>query len=378
MTASNSSFGPLIRGLVLKPLGVVYGAITSARNKMFDVGILQQREFDIPVVVVGNIAVGGTGKTPHTEFLIEMLRRHYNIGVLSRGYNRKTKGFQMAGSDSSARSIGDEPYQIFKKFGRKGVCVAVCEDRCEGIDRMRELVPEINLIILDDAFQHRYVKPAVSIVLTEYSRPVYNDSMLPAGRLRENIGALHRADIVIVTKCPDEMKQLDYRLFVKRLDLYPYQKLLFSRYNYGTLKPLFPDDATVTPDLAAMSSANTIVAVAGVAHPAPFLRRLKSSGAKMRYLIFNDHHNFKRVDIMAIIEKIKSASDPSNAIVVTTEKDAMRMRDFPGLPKSLRRRMFYLPVKVEFLANMAEGGKDGTTDLKETIQRLIAENAAQQ
>ena len=180
---------PILSTLLLKPLSLAYGAVTGTRNKMFDFGILAQREFDIPVLVVGNIAAGGTGKTPHTEYLVDLLRYRFNIAVLSRGYNRRTSGFILATPKSTAKDIGDEPYQIYRKFG-KDVTVAVCEDRCKGIDELRAIDPSINLVILDDAFQHRYVKPTVAIVLTEHSRPVFSDSVLPAVRLRESSGSL--------------------------------------------------------------------------------------------------------------------------------------------------------------------------------------------
>lgn len=361
----------LVKNLLLRPLSLAYGVVTTLRNKMFDCGILEQRHFDIPILVVGNITVGGTGKTPHTEYLINLLSPHYHIGVLSRGYNRKTKGFRLADSQSDASQIGDEPFQIFQKFGNQDVLVAVCEDRCEGIDKMRAIDPKLNLIILDDAFQHRYVKPTVSVVLTEYSHPVYADSMLPAGRLRENIGALHRADIVVVTKCPDEMKQLEYRLFVKNLGLYPYQKLFFSRYAYGELTPLYPEDVTTTPNLRALSATDTIVALAGVANPRPFVNHLRKTGAHIRGLIFQDHHNFNRNDILALIEKIKSSANPSRAFVVTTEKDAMRLRDFKGLPKSLRRRIFYIPISVEFIPHQAAGGQPGESEFSATLLKML-------
>lgn len=191
---------PLLHKILLLPLSKIYGMVTSVRNKMFDLGILKQREFDVPVIVVGNLAVGGTGKTPHTEFIISSLRHGYHIGVLSRGYKRGTKGFVLAKRESSPQDIGDEPYQIYRKYGHD-VTVAVCEDRCKGINEMLRLDPDINLVILDDAFQHRYVKPAVSIVITEYARPLYLDSMLPYGRLRESVKGLNRADIIIVSKC---------------------------------------------------------------------------------------------------------------------------------------------------------------------------------
>ncbi len=362
----------LVKTLLLKPLSLGYGLITTLRNKMFDCGVLEQRTFDIPVVVVGNIAVGGTGKTPHTEYLIELLRTRYHIGVLSRGYNRRTKGFRLATSESTAQEIGDEPYQIYRKFGDKGVTVAVCEDRCRGIDRMREAHPSLNLIILDDAFQHRYVKPTASIVLTEYSRPVFNDTMLPAGHLRENIGALHRADIVIVTKCPEPMKQLEYRLFDKNLELYPYQHLFFSKYTYGELTPLFPEYVTSKPSLDSLTESETIVLLAGIANPKPFIKEVRKSKAKIRGLIFDDHHNFTKNDIVELITKIKTSTNPAKTIVVTTEKDAMRLRNTPGLPKSLMRRIFYLPITVKFIPNLASANQAASREFADTLIKILS------
>lgn len=367
----------LLKGLLLKPLSVAYGAVTSSRNKMFELGVLKQREFDIPVLVVGNIAVGGTGKTPHVEFLVELLHQKYHVGVLSRGYNRKTKGFRQATEESNAGEIGDEPYQIYRKFGGKGVMVAVCEDRCKGIDRMREIDPKLNLIILDDAFQHRYVKPTVSVVLTEHSRPVFEDEMLPAGHLREHAGALHRADVVVVSKCPDDMKQIDYRIFTKNMKLYPYQQLFFSKYAYGDLTPLFPEEAKLRPTLGNLTDKDTIVVVAGIANPKPFVRWLKQSAAKVRGLIFADHHNFNRNDIASIIEKIKSSADPKRTLVVTTEKDAMRLRDFAGLPPALKRRIYYVPVSVKFISAETAAGRNGTREFSEAILGLLKRGGQQ-
>lgn len=370
MPDQKSTSQKILSGLFLKPLSVAYGAVTATRNKMFDLGILSQREFDIPVLVVGNIAVGGTGKTPHTEYLINILRQQYKIGVLSRGYNRKTSGFVLADANSNASTIGDEPYQIYKKFGPLGVMVAVCEDRCVGIDHMREIDPTLNLILLDDAFQHRYVKPKVSIVLTEYLRPVFNDSMLPAGRLRENKGALHRADIVIVTKCPPDMKQLEYRLFVKNLNLYPYQKLYFSTYVYGDLQPVFPETGSVVRRLVELTQNDLIIALAGIAHPKQFVKHLRSSGAKVKGMIFPDHHNYNRDDIALLMSKIKASPDPKNTIVVTTEKDAMRIRGLAGLPKSLKSRLYYIPISVKLIPNVAESNA-GAQDFSETVISLL-------
>lgn len=368
---SNKGVNPLLKTLLLKPLSVAYGAITGTRNKMFDFGILSQRKFDIPVLVVGNIAVGGTGKTPHTEYLVELLRYRFHIAVLSRGYNRKTSGFVLASDKTGPREIGDEPYQIYRKYG-KYVTVAVCEDRCKGIDELKIIDPSIDLVILDDAFQHRYVKPTVAIVLTEHSRPIYNDSVMPAGHLRESASAIQRADIVVVTKCPAEMRPMDYRIFVKRLNLQPWQKLYFTKYVYGQLQPLFPAEAMPTPFFNALSENDYILALAGVANPRPFIRYLRSFKAKVKALAFPDHHNFNREDIMQIKQRLASMPDPQRTFIVTTEKDAMRLSAIKNMPKEMRSRLFYLPIKVSFIPNPASENAAGSDDFENTLIHALS------
>lgn len=371
---SKKGVNPVLRALLLKPLSLAYGAVTGTRNKMFDFGILSQRRFDIPVLVVGNIAVGGTGKTPHTEYLVDLLRYRYRIAVLSRGYNRKTRGFVLATNRTGPRDIGDEPYQIYRKFG-KDITVAVCEDRCKGIDELRAIDPSINLIILDDAFQHRYVKPTVAMVLTEHSRPVYEDSVMPAGHLRESPSAIQRADIVVVTKCPAaEMRPMDYRLFVKRLNLQPWQKLYFTKYVYGQLRPLFPAEAIPTPFFNALTESDTILALAGVANPRPFIKHLRSYKAKVRALIFGDHHNFNSDDIALIYQRLKDMPNPQRSFVVTTEKDAMRLSAIRNIPAELRSRLFYLPIKVNFIPNPASDNAAGGDDFENTLVHLLNQN----
>lgn len=370
---SNKSVNPLLKTLLLKPLSMAYGAITGTRNKMFDIGILSQRKFDIPVLVVGNIAVGGTGKTPHTEYLVELLHYRFHIAVLSRGYNRKTSGFVLASDKTGPREIGDEPYQIYRKYG-KHVTVAVCEDRCKGIDELRVIDPSINLVILDDAFQHRYVRPTVAIVLTEHSRPVYNDSVMPAGHLRESAASIQRADMVIVTKCPAEMRPMDYRIFVKRLNLQPWQKLYFTKYLYGPLRPLFPSEAISTPFFNALGEQDYILAVAGVANPRPFIKHLRSFRAKVKALVFPDHHNFNKEDILLIRQRLISMPDPQRTFIVTTEKDAMRLSAIKNMPKELRSRMFYQPIKVSFIPNPASENSAGSDDFENTLIHALSKH----
>ena len=316
------------------------------RNLMFKWHILKQREFPVPVVVVGNISAGGTGKTPHTEYVIDLLRYKYHIGMLSRGYKRKTKGFVLATSRSTPLDIGDEPYQIYQKFGRD-ISVAVCEDRCTGIEELLRLDPRINLIVLDDAFQHRYVKPTVSIVLTEFNNPVFFDKLLPLGRLREPAKAIYRADMVVVTKCPTQLKAIEYRIFKNNLKLFPYQKLFFSRFNYTSLRPLFPDIRKDAPHMSWLGPDDTVLVLSGIANPKPLVRYLKGFKASIKVKVFPDHHNFNRKDLDAITKRFNEL-EGKQKIIVTTEKDAVRLINNPYFPHQLKPYIFYQPVDVTF------------------------------
>lgn len=332
------------------------------RNKMFDWNILKQHEMGVPVVVVGNIAAGGTGKTPHVEYIVEALRHNYHIGVVSRGYKRRTKGFVMAGRLSTPRDIGDEPYQIYNRFNGN-VAVAVCEDRVLGIEELLRLDPNINLVVLDDAFQHRYVKPTVSIVVTEYSRPLKADHLLPYGRLRESPRAINRADIVIVSKCQDKMSSLSYSLIKKDLNLFPYQELFFSKFVYESLVPVFPETNQSLPYLDWLTEHDSLLAIAGIGNPRPFIRHLKSFKANVKVNIFPDHHNFSRKDIELLRTRYNSLKG-NTRIIITTEKDAVRFACNPYFPHELKAVTFYLPIRVEFINN-------GDLTLEESIKKII-------
>lgn len=331
---------------MLLPLSKIYGFAVGVRNLMFKWHILKQREFPVPVVVVGNISAGGTGKTPHTEYVIDLLRYKYHIGMLSRGYKRKTKGFVLATSRSTPLDIGDEPYQIYQKYGRD-ITVAVCEDRCTGIEELLRLDPRINLIVLDDAFQHRYVKPTVSIVLTEFNNPVFFDKLLPLGRLREPAKAIYRADMVVVTKCPTQLKAIEYRIFKNNLKLFPYQKLFFSRFNYTSLRPLFPDIRKDAPHMSWLGPDDTVLVLSGIANPKPLVRYLKGFKATIKVKVFPDHHNFNRKDLDAITKRFNEL-EGKQKIIVTTEKDAVRLINNPYFPHQLKPYIFYQPVDVTF------------------------------
>ncbi|MDE7412525.1 MAG: tetraacyldisaccharide 4'-kinase [Muribaculaceae bacterium] len=349
---------------LLKPLSWLYGGVTGLRNWLFDHGVLPQEEFEIPVVSVGNITVGGTGKTPHVEYILANLSIDYKVAVLSRGYKRKTKGFVLANSLSTPQSVGDEPLQIYKKFG-KNVKVAVCENRRKGIKELLKEFPDLELIILDDAFQHRYVKPKVSILLMDFHRPIYEDNLLPLGRLRESIGQVGRADMVIVTKCPEELPPLEYRLVTKKLDLMPYQSLYFSRYSYGALVPVFQDDDPYNVSLSTLSRKDGVFLVTGIANPRPLVRHLRRYEFKVKVAHFGDHHDFSRDDINIIKERFNTLTG-ERKIIVTTEKDAMRLMYNPYFPPELKKVIYYIPVNVRMEPGIEEG--DFVADLRKAIE----------
>lgn len=355
--------------IFLLPLSKLYGLGVGVRNRFFDWGILKEREFKIPVITVGNLSVGGTGKTPHTEYIVRLLMDRYNIGVLSRGYKRHTKGFVLASPTSTPRDIGDESYQMYHKFGRK-VAVAVCEDRVKGIRKLLQLNPEINLIVLDDAFQHRYVKPKVSILLTEFNRPFFKDDILPYGRLRESVKSVHRSDIVIATKCPSTMKALDYRIFAKEVDLIPAQDLFFSRYTYDAPRHVFSEFATKirAPRLEQLGDDAMLLVLCGIANPRPFVRYIKSFRPRVKVNVFADHHAYSRKDMELIHQRFNSMPK-GRRFIMTTEKDAVRLLNNPYFPPELKPYIFFVPVRVEFVRE--EGNTFEASLLKFLNNRIL-------
>lgn len=350
---------------ILTPMSWIYGAVTYVRNKMFDKGLLKEKEFDVPVITVGNLTVGGTGKTPHVEYLVGSLAADYNIGVLSRGYRRATKGFVLANSKSTPEFIGDEPYQIYQKYGMK-IHVAVCESRVNGIRQMLEADPRINLIILDDGFQHRWVKPKLSVLLVDSTRPAYKDKLLPLGRLRESWKGISRADMVVVTKCSEAMQPLHYRLLKHDLNLMAYQKLFFSRYVYGGLLPVFPDDSPYSASLSELSEKDTALLVTGIARPRAFVRYFREYACQVKVAHYPDHHDFSRKDLEELKKRFDSMRG-ARKLIVTTEKDAVRLSANPYFPESLKPFVFYLPIAVQIVPGL---GEDNFIEaVKEAIER---------
>lgn len=336
-----------LQHVILRVLSWLYGIAVWLRNFAFDYGLfLKQRQFKVPVVVIGNIAVGGTGKTPHTEYLISLLLRNYRVGVLSRGYMRQTKGFVLANSHSTPSDIGDEPYQMYRKFYGQ-IKLAVCEDRCKGIEGLLKDNPEINIIVLDDAFQHRYVKPDISIVLMEFNHMPYEDKMLPLGRLREPMSSLKRASLLVITKTPADVQPLEYHMAKDALEAYPSQGPYFSKYEYSAPRSVFPEDVTYLPDLSSYNEGDLMLVVSGIANPRPFTKYLRQFGAKVKSIRFPDHHNFTRDDL-DFIRKRFNEMPGYKKVILTTEKDAVRMAANPYFPQDLKQHIFYIPIHVEF------------------------------
>ena len=329
----------MLKNLILWPLSILYGIGISIRNRLFNLGILKIREFDIPIICVGNITVGGTGKTPHTESLINELKNDYRVACLSRGYKRKPSGFVLATETSTANEIGDEPMQIKNKFPK--IIVAVDADRVRGIKKLMQLPEKPEVIILDDGFQHRYVKADINIMLIDYNRPIYEDHLLPLGRLRESIHAKDRANYIIVTKCPANISPIEKRIILKHLNLKAYQQLLFTSMRYGEPRSLDGNSHhAVTPKTA-------ILCVTGIAQPAPYVEYLKQMTDQIAHITFPDHHNYSDTDIKRIIQEYEKISITDKCIF-TTEKDAVRLT-LCDIPEEIRRQIFYIPIEPEFL-----------------------------
>ena len=327
----------------LLPLSWIYGSVVKLRNTMFDIGILKSRTFDVPVISVGNITVGGTGKTPHVEYLVGMMKDRFHVAVLSRGYKRKSKGFVVADSQTAITDIGDESYQMKQKF--PDVTVAVDKNRCHGIDTLVDNDQQLDAVLLDDAFQHRYVKPGINILLVDYHRLIIYDKLLPAGRLREPLKGKDRADIVIVTKCPKGLKPMEYRVITKAMDLYPYQQLFFTSLEYGALYPILATQAE--PFGIEQLQGRHAIVLSGIASPEQMMHDLAPHCSDLVPLTFSDHHRFRAKDVRLINDTFDKLPQPR--CIVTTEKDAARLTAVEGLSDDVRSHIFALPLTIRFM-----------------------------
>ena len=324
-------------GFWLKMLSYPYQMAITVRHWLFDCKLLKREKFKTPIICVGNITVGGTGKTPTAEMIVEYMKNYYNVAVLSRGYGRRTKGYLEVKTSSSYRDVGDEPLQIKLKY--PDTLVVVCEKRAEAIHRIEAEHPEVNLIVMDDGFQHRYVDPRINVVIVDSTRPFYEDDYLPAGTLRDKPESLDRAHYFIVTKCPIDMSPLDQRMWRKHLHKIAYQRVYFTR--------VIP-----TPPVAQFATSNTlksgdeVIVMSGIGNPKAFVSGVKKSYKVVSTITFPDHHVYSVADIERIVAQLKKYP---NAMLLTTEKDVVKLRRSRRVPDVMRERLFYQPVKVEFV-----------------------------
>jgi tetraacyldisaccharide 4'-kinase len=283
---------------ILFPISLIYGLAVFIRNLLFDAGLLKSTRFHLPVISVGNITAGGTGKTPHVEYIAGLIRGSYRVAVLSRGYKRKTKGFLLAGKESVPKEIGDESRQIKNRF--PDVIVAVDNRRVHGIEKLRAEYPDLRAVILDDAFQHRYVRPDLSIVLVDHERPVFKDFMLPLGNLRECRRNINRADTIIISKCPTDITTEQRGAFIAKLHLRRRQPVFFTCYKYGNLVPVFKGKASAADWNKESKDNPSVLLVTGIADSSPlkmYLNNFMTIPVEMRY---PDHHFYSAADIRAI------------------------------------------------------------------------------
>jgi tetraacyldisaccharide 4'-kinase len=328
--------------ILLFPFSFLFGVITYARNKLYDWKCISSVQYDdIYVVSAGNITVGGTGKTPFVEYLARTLSKDYRVAVLSRGYKRTTKGFRFADGNATPAELGDEPYQIKRKF--PNVVVAVDADRVRGIAQIRKAYPNTQVILLDDAFQYRKIKPNFSILLADYSRPLYRDSMLPGGRLREWACFAKRADVMVVTKSPAEITPDEQRNIQQEYARIFPRDIFFSSIGYGEPAAVFPNGKSLSNGELQQYD---VLLVTGIANPKPFETHILQHAASVQTVTFPDHHAFSEKDIAQIAEKW-DAIPSAKKILLTTEKDAVRLQQMK-IPETIAQCSYYVPIEVKF------------------------------
>jgi tetraacyldisaccharide 4'-kinase len=335
------------RSILLYPLSLLYGLITGIRNFLYNTGILKSHEFSVPVICVGNLSAGGTGKTPHTEYLIEILQKEFRVAVLSRGYKRKSSGFRTADSNSTVSDIGDEPLQISRKY--PGIIVAVDRNRVHGVEEIMKDFPDTSVILLDDAYQHRRITPGLSILLSDFNNLIITDHMLPYGNLRENRHNMNRADIILITKSPANISPIQRRILVSDINKKPYQNLYFTSVTYSDPLPVFEnEDKNDGPFSSAEADNRAFLLVTGIVNPEQLAEYIGNKASEIIHLPFGDHHNFTISDI----EKITNAFNSLKALhkyIITTEKDSVRLREFTNIAKPIRSAFYYIPVGIMFL-----------------------------
>ncbi|MEG1700270.1 MAG: tetraacyldisaccharide 4'-kinase [Alistipes sp.] len=343
---------------LLAPIAYFYKMGVTFRHCLFDWGILKSEHFDIPIICIGNITVGGTGKTPMAEMVIGYMSQLHHVALLSRGYGRRTKGYLEVSADSHYRDVGDEPLQIKLKFPE--TLVVVCEKRSEGIRRIQAEHPEVDLIVMDDGFQHRHVQPKINILMVDATRPIQHDHMLPLGTLRDLPEQLHRAHYFVVTKCPDNMAPIDRRILRKVLIQVAYQKVYFTHFESFMPRALFPDEVTSR----AFNSTQQVIALSGIGNPKSYLESLQKRYKVVSEMAMEDHHVYKIRDMNRL--KALLVTYPE-AVVVTTEKDAVKLSHRSKIPIEIRQKLYYQPINISFI-------EDSDTDFLQKLEEDVREN----
>ncbi len=325
---------------LLYPFSLLYGAIMWLRNKLYDAGLISSIQFSVPVISVGNLSTGGTGKTPHIEYLIRLLQYEYRVATMSRGYKRSTTGFYLAGPQTDARSIGDEPLQFYRKFPE--IVVSVCEDRMTGIPRLLGEKPEVEVVLLDDAFQHRSVRPGLNMLIIDFAKPFYKDFILPFGSLRESRKAYRRADIIIVSKCPPHLAGGIQQEMIARIKPLAHQQVFFSAIAYDTPVDFF------TGEPLPLAAGAHVVMVSGIAKPESMLEHLKSAAAEVHLLRYPDHHYFTDANLEEMRQTCNNWA-VTQKVIVTTEKDATRLAMHADTLRQWQIPVAVLPIRVQLL-----------------------------
>ncbi len=351
--------------ILLYPVALLYGGIVWLRNRLYDAGFFSAIEFSVPVISVGNLSVGGTGKTPHIEYLIRLLEYQYKVATMSRGYKRRTQGFLLADEQTNALRIGDEPMQYHMKFPE--LVVSVAEERMTGIPHLLQKRPEVEVILLDDAYQHRSVKPGLNILITDFSRPFYKDFILPYGQLREGRAAAKRADIIVVSKCPQTLLSAEADAIRKQISPAGYQQVFFSGIMYDHPYDFFTGyQETIT--------GNNVILVCCIARPGPLEAHVRSLAGAVHVLAYPDHHYFLKKD-MEEIEAAYRNWEVTDKIIVTTEKDATRLHLQKERLQNLGVRLLVLPIKVKILLGQEELFNKAVLDYMDTAHAAGLETA---
>ena len=326
--------------ILLLPIAFLYHIVLSIRHKLYDWRILKSLRFEYPTIGVGNLNLGGTGKTPTVEYLINILRPHYRVATLSRGYGRKTTGFKRADATCTYEDVGDEPLQYFQKF--PDIQVAVDEDRLNGMRKLIQGKDTPDVYLLDDAFQHRRIKVGLNLLLTEYQHLYCDDFLFPAGTLRDIKSAAKRADIIVVSKSPKKLEETEKQRIIKKLMPKEHQQVFFSYLGYAPLKPLNEKAKTIYAE-----NANSVLAFCGIANPKPFVEELRKQYQIVDFLNFADHHAYTENDVKSILKRFENLAG-GKKIIITTEKDAARLTNSPYLCQFETMPLYALPVGVWF------------------------------